>query len=119
MESSIKKIISEKLNYIFVNLKTMTAGEISQEMVELSSLLGSLGENIVNFDIAVANQQIALWEKEEGMSAKEAEIRTKVTEEYKRYALAKILEKAMMETIRSLKFRLRVLSDEREVARNL
>jgi hypothetical protein len=119
MENSIRKIIKDKLNYIYINLNTLTQRELSKELVELSALFGGLGENIVQFDIAFANKQLEIWQTNEEMTAKEMEIRAKTTEEYKNFMIAKFYEKAIIEVTRSIKFRLRILANELELSKNL
>ena len=103
MSETIREIIKSKLSNIWNNLRTMTQNELSQELCELSSLLGTLGENIVVFDQALAQKQLDLIDENEEMSCKEVEIRTKITDEYKNFQTAKLLEKAVLETIRSIK----------------
>lgn len=118
-EKTLKEIIQVKLNAIWGRIKTMNGYQVSEELVELSALLSTLGEKIVEFDQALANKQLEIWQDEPEISAKEMEVRSKVTEEYKNYQMARILEKAMLETIRALKYRIKILEKEKEVSGNL
>jgi len=116
---TLREIIRERLDNIWHRIKSMGPDEVSKELVELSALIGTLGEKIVDFDQALANKQLEIWQEKEEISAKEVEIRSKITQEYQDLQKAKVLLTAIIETIRSLKYRLRVLKGEREGTINL
>lgn len=113
------KEVKSRLDYIWQNIKTLMPDELSELLVELSCLISTIGEKQLEFEQALANLQLQIYQENEGITAKEIEVRTKVTQEYKNYQTLKVLEKSLLETIRSLKKRLQVLMDEKEVAKNL
>ena len=115
---TLREIIRERLDNIWHRIKSMGPDEVSKELVELSALIGTLGEKIVDFDQALANKQLEIWQEDEEVMAKEVEVKSRVTKEYENFQKARVLEKSMTETIRALKYRLRVLESEREFAPN-
>jgi KaiC/GvpD/RAD55 family RecA-like ATPase len=96
----------------------MTPDEISQELVEFSVLLGSFSEKLAELEQAYVNEKLRFLSEAE-ISVAKAELKAQGTEAYKNYKEAKVLEKAIIETIRALKYRLRVIKDEMEGSMNI
>ena len=116
---TIRELIKQKLDKLWQNFTNLTQDELSQILVELSALLGNIGENICLLEQKFINKQLELWQENNEMSAKECEIRSKVTKEYLEYSQIKVLEKATIESLRSIKYRLRILQNEQQGCRNL
>lgn len=119
MQKTIREIIKEKLNNIWQNIETLTIEELSRNLVELSAMIGNIGENIIILEQKFINKQLEIIQENDEMSCKEVEIRSKVLPEYLEFSQAKVLEKAIIETTRALKFRIKILINESEASRNL
>ncbi len=92
--------------------------EASDYLVKLSSLLGSLGEWLVVYEKNYIQQKINLMDEHPKMAMSKIEVLAQNCEEYTTLREAKQMEKAIMEVIRSLKYRIKVLNNEQEVAGN-
>jgi len=118
-KETIYKGILGKLDEIWQKVKVMGADELSIKLVGLSALLANISEEMIEAEQVFVNEQLRIWQVNEEISAKEMEVRAKASEEYKEYRQWQSLEKATVETIRSIKKRLMVLQNEREVSTNL
>ena len=118
-KETIYKGILGKLDEIWQKVKVMGADELSIKLVGLSALLANISEEMIEAEQVFVNEQLRIWQVNEKISAKEMEVRAKASVEYKEYRQWQSLEKATVETIRSIKKRLMVLQNEREVSTNL
>ncbi|MEW6606045.1 MAG: hypothetical protein AB1414_01155 [bacterium] len=114
---TIREITKNKLENLWQNLGKITKEQLSQELVELSALLGNFSEALVDLEKAYTEEKLRALKLTEKVN--QAEILAKNTPAYQEYQKARLLEKAVNETIRSLKYRIRTVSEEEEVSKNL
>lgn len=96
------------------DLMPARAGEV---MVELSSLLGNINNEILEREIAYNKKLLECLDKEK--TANKAKIIAETSDEYRLMREAKNAEKVALEIIRSLKYYLRVKEDEMMQAGNM
>jgi len=109
------KKIQEKLNEIFQRMSedNVYGDELSKFLIELAILMGAYGQAITDLERVYINKQIEVM-NEKDLSVGKSEIFVKATDEYNEWKKAKELEKALIETIRSIKYRIRILENEKE-----
>ena len=93
--------------------------EASQKLTDLSALLGNVGEKIVIYEQAYIAKKVDIMDENEKMPISKVEILAQNTEEHRKLREVKMLQVAMIESIRALKYRLKVLSSEHEASVNL
>jgi hypothetical protein len=114
---TITDIIDEYRNRI-AQSTNLSLDEASQIMVELSSLLGNINEEIREAERIYLNKFADMLNTPE-LSVARATILIKITPEYQRWDKAKGYEKFTLEMIRALKHRCRALHDEIEISNNI
>lgn len=116
MSSTLRENIQSIINLIKPD---MFAVEASEKMVELSRLLGNLGEHIVKFERDYLQVKIDIMTTNDKMSMNKIELMAQNSEQYTILQQSRVLEKTTLEVIRSLKYRCRALEDEKQVSNNL
>lgn len=119
METSIRKKVQDLLREIWQKMEedNVYGSELSEYLVKLSSLMGDYGRGIVDLERKYINRQIEIMD-EKDLSVAKSEVFVKVTDEYVEWKKAKELEKAIIESIRAIKYRIRVLQHEMEAGSN-
>ena len=83
----------------------------SQILVELSSLLGNIGVEIIEAQLTY--NKVLLLELDEDQTASKAKIRAEVTEEYMRLQQAKNTQTVAVEMMRGIKYFLKTAQEDR------
>jgi hypothetical protein len=114
---TVREQINERLNKI-KNASELQASEASEIMVELSSLMSNINEEIKNKTVLYNKKLLELVEQPK-MSVAKAEIVAKGTEEWQSLETAKGYRESCLEAIRSLKYFCRAREEEMSVSHNL
>ena len=110
----VREIIS-KIN----NTEDLHGDDASNYLVKLSSLLSSVGVRIRETELLYIKKKMELRREHDGISMAELTLLASAEQEYRDYNEAKDMHNEIVEMNRSLKYRIKVLRDEREAARNL
>ena len=102
---------------IIFNNKDISIDEASRALIELTSLLSTVGEAIVELEKAYNMVKIETMQENEKMPISKVEVLAKARKEYTDLRHAQELQKSMQEVIRSLKYRQRALAGEYEAIR--
>jgi len=107
---TIREKVQLKLDEIFQRMSqdNVYGDELSKYLIELATLMGKFGQGITDLERIYINKQIEVME-EKDLSVGKSEIFVKATDEYNEWKKAKELEKALLETIRAVKYRIRIL----------
>lgn len=119
MDITVRETIKLKIKSIGENIKTLSPDELSENLVELSSLYANFSEGLTGLEQVYAQKKLEFLTGEKKISVAEATLYSETTPEYKEFAEARRLEKALVEVIRSIKVRIRLLGSEYEVSSNL
>ena len=111
--TSIREEIKKLLITTWAN-DDMQAQEASEKLVKLAALLGNVGDHIVKCEREYNRKSLDLMNENENLSMKKVELMAQNTEEYFALREAKETQKAVLETIRSLKYFLRAREGEFE-----
>src|SRR3990167_1794146 len=114
MAQNIREIIEEKLS-LLRDIDTLGANRASEILVELSSLLASIGKNCSDKKYWLSLKKVELL-KEHGSAAK-AIIYAEASPEYKDWNEAEEYRKATIEAIRAIKYYLRTAEEELKESR--
>jgi len=109
---NLKALLKEQLSFIWHNIKTMSADELSIKSVGLSALLLDIGEEVIKREQSFAQVQLKIWEESGEITGKEVEIKAKITPEFKELREWQTLEKSVKEFIMASKKRLQFLGDK-------
>ena len=111
----IRERIQLKLDKIFQRMSedNVYGDELSKYLIELASLMGVYGQGMTDLERVYINKQIEIMD-EKDLSVGKSEIFVKATDEYNEWKKAKELEKALIETVRAIKYRIRILENEKE-----
>lgn len=115
---NLRDQIKEILNIIW-QTKDLQAGQASEYLYELSAMLGNVGEKIVEYEKLFISKKVEIMNQNPKMSLNRIELLAKDTAEWGQLREVFELRIAMVEVIRSLKYRIRHLEDEREASDNL
>jgi len=114
---SITTMVIERQNEILKKLPVMEAYEVTRIMTELSALLFNIGDEVSKLESEVFKKKRDFLE--EDISDAKATTQIKAEDIYREYTKAKALQSSTLELIRSLKYRIKALSGEKEVSTNL
>jgi hypothetical protein len=117
--STISDLIYAEINLINQTKEKWDAGYLSERLLSLSILYSNLTLHIAEMESAYYGVLRLALDKEDKISVSKAEIYARSGEEYAQLRKAQNLEKAVIETIRSLKKYIRVKEQEREASVNL
>ncbi len=117
MEQEVIKQIKEKLQEIWQKIQQteVFGDELSKDVIFLSSRMGDYGAKLADLERLYINKQIKIINEKE-IAVNKAELFVKSTDEYLNWKKAKELEKALIETIRAIKLRIKVLGHEKETS---
>ena len=116
-EEKIIKMTKDKINEIWKNIKTASIDDLSITLSKLSVLMSNIIEIMPDVERTYINKQNEIMDAE-NLSVAKSELRAKATNEYVAYKKIRGVEKALIETIRALKMRIRVLGHDFEGSRN-
>lgn len=111
-----REMIKEKIEEVRKNILTLNGNELSVYLVELSSLYSNFAEGLTRLEQLYALRRMEL--REEYKTASMTNLVAETTDEYREYAEAKRLEKALIDITRSIKVRIKVLIKEEETSYN-
>lgn len=114
---NISDLIWNEINEIHEQKEKWDAGFLSEKLVIISTLYANLTKHIADLENAYHKLLYATMQGEEKITR--AEITAKAGDEYYRLRKAQLLEKALIEEIRSIKKYIRVKEQEFEASTNL
>ena len=111
----IREQVQKKLDEIFQRMSedNVYGNELSKYLVELAALMGKYGQGMTDLERVYINKQIKIMD-EKDLQVGKSQIFIKATDEYNEWKKAKELEKALIETVRAIKYRIRILENEKE-----
>jgi len=114
---SISQLIWDEINDIHASKEKWDASYLTEKLVILSTLYANLTKHIADLENAYNKLFYIIIQEEEKVTR--AEIKAKAGDEYHRLRKAQMLEKALIEEIRSIKKYVKVKEHESETAYNL
>ena len=119
MEKTITETIWESINEIEKKKENYDPAYLSEKLVDLSALYANLTQHIAELESQYFKVLNMAMEKDEKISSARAKIMANAGDEYLKFRKAQMLEKALIEEIRSIKLYIRVRQNEFEGSRNL
>lgn len=92
--------------------RELTGALATEYLYQLSAWLGNIGEEIVQREQEYSAYKLSLMEEKGEWSMARVEAFARAHGSYRNLQEAKLLREAVVETIRSLKYRVRTLEDE-------
>jgi hypothetical protein len=114
---TISELVWEQINEIHIQKEKWDASYLSEKLVILSTLYANLSKHIADLENAYHKLLYVIAQEEEKITR--AEIKAKAGDEYYRLRQAQLLEKSLIEEIRSIKKYIKVREHEAESAYNL
>lgn len=99
--------------------RELTGEEASNHLTSLSAIFGNVVLEVVEKESHYNKLLNSFLFKDESMTSAKATTMAKASDEYKDFQIARAYEKMSLELIRSLKLRIKLLSEERVTSQNL
>lgn len=118
MEKNIRELINAELDEINSKKNDLDAFWLSEKLVNLSVLYGNLTSHIADMESGYHKLLQMTLEAKPDIKFNRAESICKASEEYLKYKQALALEKAVVETVRSIKKFIRLREEEQRQSNN-
>lgn len=118
METTIRGQVRSIITHVHKNADNMFGNEMSQCMLNLTLLLPNVSQEQVENETEYLKLLNQYLEDDPKLSKAKAEVRAQVSEFYKRSRQAKHLHEDMIEIIRALKYRMKMLENEEKSTQN-
>ena len=119
MEKTITETIWESINEIEAKKENYNPAYLSEKLIDISALYANLTQHIAELENQYFKVLNMAMEKEDKMSSVKAKIMANAGDEYLKFRKAQMLEKALIEEIRSIKIYIRIRQNEFSASSNL
>lgn len=116
---NITELVWESINEIEAKKDNYDPAYLSEKLVDLSALYANLTQHIADLESQYFKVLNMAMEKDDKISAARAKVMANAGDEYLKFRKAQMLEKSLIEEIRSIKIYIKIRQNEFQGASNL